>query len=117
MYRRAIEVHRSRAAEAASQRYQSKPSWAEQAAAELAEAELAGDEAYQGSWTFMGSGGQEMGPYIKSELLAMHERYSPSCTAEYSNCMFLRRRVHKQNMSCHQAMEPREVMALTSKSM
>ncbi len=63
-----------------SQRSQSKPSWAEQAAAELAEGELAGDEAYQGSWTFMGSSGQEMGPYMKSELLAMHDRYGHLCS-------------------------------------
>ena len=61
----------------AAQRHQSRPSWAEQAAAELAQAELAGDGAYQGSWTFMGSRGQEMGPYSKSELIAMHERYPP----------------------------------------
>ena len=71
----------------AAQRHQSKPSWAEQAADELAQAELAGDGAYQGSWTFTGSGGQEMGPYIKSELIAMHERYGPSCIAGDSGCM------------------------------
>ena len=43
---------------------------------ELAQAELAGDGdgAYQGSWTFMGSSGQEMGPFLKSELISMFEK-------------------------------------------
>ena len=81
MYRRAHEEHRCRAAHVAAQRHQSKPSWAEQAAAELALAELAGDGAYQGSWTFIGSSGQEMGPYIKSELIALHDRYGPTRSA------------------------------------
>ena len=73
----------------AAQRYRSRPSWADQAAAELAEAELAGDGAYQGSWTFMSSSGQEMGPYIKSELISLHERYRPRCTAERSQAALL----------------------------
>jgi hypothetical protein len=42
----------------------------------LVQAELAGDGdgAYQGSWTFMGSSGQEMGPFLKSELISMFEK-------------------------------------------
>lgn len=73
--RRAYEEHRSRAAAAAAAQ-SSRLSWAAQAAAELAQAELAGDGggAYQGSWTFMGSSGQEMGPFLKSELIFMFER-------------------------------------------
>lgn len=86
MCRRAHEEHRCRAAHVAAQRNQSKPSWAEQAAAQLALAELAGDGAYQGSWTFMGSSGQEMGPYTKSELIALHDRCAPTCSAGDSDC-------------------------------
>ncbi len=73
--RRAYEEHRSRAAAAAATR-SSRSSWAAQAAAELVQAELAGDGdgAYQGSWTFMGSSGQEMGPFLKSELISMFEK-------------------------------------------
>ena len=73
--RRAYEEHRSRAAAAAAAQ-SSRLSWAAQAAAELAQAELAGDmeDAYQGSWTFMGSSGQEMGPFLKSELISMFEK-------------------------------------------
>ena len=76
-HRRAIEEHRSRAAQAAALEKR-RGSWAVQAAAELAQAELAGDGdgAYQGAWTFLGSDGQEMGPYVKPELEAMFERYA-----------------------------------------
>ena len=83
VHRRAIEEHRSRAAQAAALEKQ-RGSWAVQAAAELAQAELAGDGdgAYQGAWTFLGSTGQEMGPYVKSELEAMFERYAHASMTE-----------------------------------
>ena len=76
--RREREEHRSRAAAAAAV-HVSRCSWTAHAAAELAQAELVGEGegAYQGSWTFMGSSGQEMGPYIKSELVSMLERWGP----------------------------------------
>ena len=76
-HRRAIEEHRNRAAQAAALEKR-RGSWAAQAAAELAQAELAGDGdgAYQGAWTFLGGNGQEMGPYVKPELIALFERYA-----------------------------------------
>ena len=82
-HRRAIEEHRSRAAQAAALEKR-RGSWAVQAAAELAQAELAGDGdgAYQGTWTFLGSNGQEMGPFVKLELEAMFERYAHASMTE-----------------------------------